>query len=233
MDRKIFLKKCLFGIGTAVAVPSLVTSCNNDDAPPVKEPTTEPNDCVMSPAETAGPFPIRNPTQLVRQNIIGGRKGIPLTIRIKVENTRNNCQPLQGALVDIWHCDAQGNYSEYRGQLDGNFRRTHFLRGRQVTGSDGFATFKSIYPGWYPGRAPHLHLEVLRADETSLLITQTAFPEEISKKVYATNDYKGIFDTPNADDGIFEGSLNRSMATSVTGNTTDGYTLTETIKVAY
>ena len=146
MDRKIFLKKCLFGIGTAVAVPSLVTSCNNDDAPPVKEPTTDPNDCVMSPAETAGPFPIRNPTQLVRQNIIGGRKGIPLTIRIKVENARNNCQPLQGALVDIWHCDAQGNYSEYRGQLDGNFRGTHFLRkhlSRLVPGQSPAFAFRS------------------------------------------------------------------------------------------
>ncbi len=114
-------------------------------------------------------------------------------INIKVENTNNNCEPLVGAFVDIWHCDAKGNYSEYNDQLDGDFTNNHFLRGRQTTNSNGIASFISVYPGWYPGRAPHLHLEILNANGNSLLITQTAFPEEISRTVYSTQSYKGNF----------------------------------------
>ncbi len=116
-------------------------------------------------------------------------------------------------------CDAKGNYSEYDGQLDGDFTNNSFLRGRQTTGADGKASFISIYPGWYPGRAPHFHIEILRSNETSLLVSQVAFPEDISNTVYATN-------------GEFGSSLNRNLADSVTGNTTDGYTLEKIIKVA-
>lgn len=229
MDRKKFLKNGALGFGSIIALPTLITSCSKDD----DEPTVDPNACAVSPSETAGPFPIKTPAQLVKENIVGDRQGIPLLINIKVENTNNNCQPLEGVLVDVWHCDAKGNYSEYSGQLDGDFTNENFLRGRQSTGADGVASFLSIYPGWYPGRAPHLHLEILRSDGTSLLVTQTAFPEDVSNTVYATSGYNGDFDTSNANDGEFGNSLNRNMATSVVGNTTDGYTLDETIKVAF
>lgn len=229
MDRKKFLKTGLVGMGSIVALPA-VNACSKDDD---MEPIIDPTACVVSPTETAGPFPIKTPAQLVRENIVGNRTGIPLLIHIKVENTNNNCMPLEGVLVDIWHCDAQGNYSEYASQIDGDFTNETFLRGRQTTGADGVASFISIYPGWYPGRAPHLHLEVLRANGTSLLVTQTALPEDVSNIVYATNEYNGNFDTSNADDDLFGTSLNRNLATSVTGDTTDGYTLTETIKVTF
>lgn len=228
MNRKKFIKKGLLGVGTIVALPSLL-SCNKDDS---MTDIVDPNVCAISPTETAGPFPIKTPADLVRENIVGNRAGIPLLINIKVENTDNNCAPLQGVFVDIWHCDAKGNYSEYSGQLDGNFTSEHFLRGRQTTGVNGVASFISIYPGWYPGRAPHLHLEIKKNDGTSLLISQTAFPEDISNTVYATSEYNGNFDTSNADDFPFRDSLNRNMAASVTGNNMDGYTLIETIKVA-
>lgn len=229
MDRKKFLKNGLFGLGTIVAVPTILTSCSNDDG---NEPVVDPNACAVSPAETDGPFPIKTPAQLVRENIVGNKSGIPLLINITVQDVNNNCQPVAGVLVDIWHCDAKGNYSQYGGQLDGNFTNENFLRGRQTTNANGVASFISIYPGWYPGRAPHLHLEILRSNGSSLLITQTAFPEDISNTVYATSGYNGNFDTSNAADGEFGNSLNRNMAESVTGNTTDGYTLNETIKVS-
>ncbi len=228
MNRKNFLKNGLLGVGSIVAIPTLMTACKSDD----DSMTTDPNACAVSPAETAGPFPILTPADLVRQNIVGNRSGVPLMITIKVENTNNNCAPLVGAIVDIWHCDAKGNYSEYSGQQDGDFTGQHFLRGRQTTDANGNASFISIYPGWYPGRAPHLHLEIRSSSGQSLLITQTAFPEAISNTVYATAGYNGNFDTSNTSDGIFSGDLNQSMANSVTGNTTDGYVLRETIKVA-
>ncbi|MDW3195749.1 MAG: intradiol ring-cleavage dioxygenase [Cytophagales bacterium] len=226
MDRKKFIKEGLMGVGAMVTIPSVITSCIED------EPVIEAAACQVSPAETAGPFPIKSPADLIRENIVGDRSGIPLQIMIKVENTNDNCEPLAGVLVDVWHCDAKGNYSEYSGQLEGDFTNQSFLRGRQTTGADGVASFISIYPGWYPGRAPHLHLEIKRTNGESLLITQTAFPEDVSNTVYESNGYNGNFDTSNEEDGAFGASLNRNMATSVVGNTTDGYVLTERIKVA-
>ena len=227
MDRKKFLKNSAMGLGSIIAIPTLITSCNKD-----KEDVIDATACAVSPSETAGPFPIKTPADWIRENIIGDRTGIPLMLVFTVENTNDSCNALEGVLVDIWQCDAKGNYSEYSGQIEGDFTSEHFLRGRQTTNADGKASFISIYPGWYPGRAPHLHVEVKNSNGASLLITQVAFPEDISNTVYATNGYNGDFDTSNENDGEFGSSLNRNLADSVIGNTTDGYTLNKTIKVA-
>lgn len=226
MDRKKFLKKGALGIGSIIAIPTLFNACSKT------EENIDPNACVPSPAETDGPFPIKTPADWVRENIVGNREGIPLMVNIVIQNTNNNCAPLEGVFVDIWQCDSKGNYSEYNNQLDGNFTNEHFLRGRQSTNANGQATFISIYPGWYPGRAPHLHLEIKNSNGNFLLITQIAFPEETSNTVYATSEYNGVFDTSNASDGEFSDSLTRNIADSVSGNVTDGYTLTKIIKVA-
>jgi len=228
MDRKKFLKSGLIGVGAIVAIPTLISFGKKESD------TIDPDACIVSPSETAGPFPIKTPADWVRENIVGNREGVPLLIRIKIENTNDDCKPLSNVLVDIWQCDAKGNYSEYSRQLDGNFKKEHFLRGRQTTDENGYVSFISIYPGWYPGRAPHLHLEIKNKSDKSLLITQTALPEHVSREVYNTQNYKdrGLFDTSNKRDYEFRDSLKRSIATSVTGNVTDGFTLTETIKVA-
>lgn len=227
MDRKKFLKNGIVGIGGIVAIPTLISSCNGN----LNDEIIDSNACLPSPSETAGPFPIKTPADLVRENIVGSKTGIPLLINITIQNTNNDCNPLQNVFVDIWQCDAKGNYSEYNGQLDGNFTNEHFLRGRQVTDHNGISSFVSLYPGWYPGRAPHIHVEVLRSDGSSLLITQIAFPENISNTIYTTQEYNGSFDTSNSNDGIFGNDLNRNLADSVTGNTKDGYTLSKIIKV--
>lgn len=222
MNRKNFLKKSTLGLSSIIAIPTMITSCKKDE---VVDPTT----CVTSPEETAGPFPIKTPADWVRENIIGDRTGVPLMIAFTIQNTNDNCSPIQGALVDIWQCDAKGNYSEYSGQLDGNFTNNHFLRGRQTTDANGNASFISIYPGWYPGRTPHLHVEVKDRNNRSLLITQVSFPEDVSNTVYATAEYKGDADTNNSNDGIVSAA---NLADSVTGDTTNGYTLKKIIKVA-
>jgi len=223
MNRKKFLKKGAMSLGTIIAIPTIVSSCNKNSN------NVDLSACVTSPAETAGPFPIKTPADWVRENIIGDRTGVPLMMIFTVQNTNNNCVPLEGVFVDLWHCDAQGNYSEYSRQLDGNFTNEHFLRGRQTTDANGNASFISIYPGWYPGRTPHLHIEIKNSAGSSLLITQVSFPEDTSNTVYATNGYKGNADTNNTNDGIVGAG---NLADSVTGNTTDGYVLTKIIKVA-
>ena len=224
MNRKNFLKKGAIGLGSIIAIPTMVTSC--------KKENIDPTACAPSPSETAGPFPIKTPADWIRENIVGDRAGIPLMMTFTVQNTNSSCAPLEGVLVDVWQCDAKGNYSEYNGQIEGDFTNEHFLRGRQTTDANGQVSFISIYPGWYPGRAPHLHLEVKNSSGTSLLVTQVAFPEDISNTVYATAGYNGNFDTSNESDGEFSDSLARNISDSVTGNTTDGYTLNKVIKVA-
>lgn len=223
MKRKDFIRGGIVGLSAITAAPLLITSCGKDE-----NENNDPNACAQSPEETAGPFPIKTPAQLVRENIIGNRTGVALMFNIIVQNVNNNCAPLEGVLVDVWHCDAKGNYSEYSGQLDGDFTSENFLRGRQTTGSDGNASFISIFPGWYPGRTPHIHLEVKNASGSSLLISQISWDENISKTVYATAGYNGDADTTNANDGIVS---NANLADSLTGNPTDGYILTKTIKV--
>lgn len=219
MNRKKFLKKGLVGLGTIIALPS-VAACTNDTETPAN------GNCNLSPSETAGPFPILTPTQLVRQNIVSDRTGVALLMTFTVQDQSNGCTPLAGVLVDVWQCDRAGNYSQY-----GNFPGVSFLRGRQTTDANGQASFISIFPGWYPGRAPHIHLEVRSAAGNSLLVTQVAFPEDIYSAVYATTGYNGAPDTSNTADGIFRNSLSGNMADSITGNTTDGYTLLKTIVV--
>lgn len=222
MERKAFLKNGLIGLTTIIAVPTMTASCNKEDN------NFDPNACAVSPTETAGPFPIKTPAQLVRENIIGNRTGIPLMITLNIQNVKDNCQPIAGALVDIWHCDAQGNYSEYDGQLDGNFTSENFLRGRQTTDMNGNASFISIFPGWYPGRTPHIHVEVKDSSGRSLLVTQVSWSDDISNKVYTTSDYVGDADTNNSKDGFV---TDANLADSLTGNNTDGYILVKNIRV--
>ncbi len=225
MDRKKFLKKGMASMAAIVAVPTILTSCDNDD----NNNDNNPIACTISPAETAGPFPIKTPADLVRENILGNKTGIPLLIEFTIQNTNNNCAALEGAFVDIWQCDAKGNYSEYSGQLDGDFTSENFLRGRQTTDTNGKASFISIYPGWYPGRTPHLHVEVKSGSGASLLITQVSFPDDVSNTVYTSPQYNGAPDTTNADDDFVDTA---NLADSVSGNTIDGYTLKKIITVA-
>jgi len=221
MERKHFLKEGLKGLGAIIALPTVIGGCNKDDN---NDQSGGP--CSVSPSETEGPFPILTPTQLVRQSIVSDRTGVALLMTFTIQDRSNGCTPLAGVLVDVWQCDRAGNYSQY-----GSFPTANFLRGRQTTDANGQVSFISIFPGWYPGRAPHIHLEVLSANGNSLLVTQVAFPEATYSAVYATAGYNGAPDTSNTADYIFRDSLSGNMADSITGNTTDGYTLLKTIVV--
>lgn len=229
MDRKKFLKKGLVGLGTIVALPTVIPSCSKDDD---NNPTTT-GDCDLSPSETTGPFPIKTPAQLVLENIVGDRTGVALLITLTIQDQSDDCNPLSGVLVDLWHCDAEGKYSQYGGiqMQQTDYTDEDFLRGRQTTDSNGQVSFISIFPGWYRGRAPHIHVEILDSNVNSLRVTQIAFPKDICDTVYATTGYNGEADTLNARDNVFSDSLDGNMLDSLTGNTTDGYTLLKTIVV--
>ncbi|MBL7697425.1 MAG: intradiol ring-cleavage dioxygenase [Chitinophagaceae bacterium] len=237
MERKKFLKKSLSAIGL-IALSPIANSCNKNDL--IGGSGTDTGDssgsCEVSPVETEGPFPTKTPSSLVSPDIISDRTGIPLTIKITVNNSNNSCAALEGAIVDIWHCDKDGYYSEYggSGMQQANYSSVHFLRGRQTTDTAGLVTFNSIFPGWYSGRAPHIHVHIYDKNGSSLLVTQIAFPTDICDSVYttATDFYtRGTQDTSNSSDNVFADSLASELA-SVSGNVNDGFELKHIITVA-
>lgn len=241
MERKLFLKNGLAALGLAAIAP-LAKSCTKDDATTTTTTGTETSSdgsCSTTPTETAGPYPTKSPSSYVRSNIADGQAGVPLTVKIYIRNVKNSCSALANALVDIWHCTSVGYYSEYTVNPGGGYSSidysgSHFLRGRQTTDSNGLVTFTSIFPGWYSGRAPHIHVHVYNSSGTSLMVTQIAFPTDVCNTVYTTAaDYKahGTQDTANIADMVFSDSLSSELAT-VTGSVSDGYTLTQTIYVS-
>ena len=239
MERKNFLRNSFTALGL-VAVAPLMNACKKEDVSGSTTPTTGGSSgngsCTEAPTETQGPYPTKQPSAYVRSNIVDDRTGVPFTVTITIQNTNNSCAALANAIVDIWHCDAAGNYSEYggTGMQSTNYQSVHFLRGRQETNSDGLASFRTIFPGWYSGRAPHIHVHVYDSSGNSLLVTQIAFPTDVCNTVYttATTLYtKGTQDTSNASDNIFSDSLDSELAT-VTGSIAEGYLLKKTIVVS-
>ena len=190
--------------------------------------------CVTTPEETAGPYPdkigMMTNAAYFRQDITEGKSGIPLTLALKVVNTKNSCSPVSGANVEIWQCDATGNYSEYA-QPSFNGTGQTFLRGVQTTDANGQVTFKTIYPGWYSGRATHIHVQVFM-NGLAVKTTQIAFPESISAAVYRTGVYAshGQNSTTNSSDNVFSDGDADELAT-VAGDTS-GYTASLTIGVS-
>src|SRR5688500_17260131 len=104
MDRKKFLTHGFLGLGAIVALPTAITSCSKDDADVMANSANgggnNSNDCVVSPTETVGPFPILTPAQYVRASIIADRIGIPLLMTLTVQDQSNGCTPLEGVWVD-------------------------------------------------------------------------------------------------------------------------------------
>jgi len=243
MERKNFLKSLLVG---ALSTPALISACSKDDAVSPSDSSstdtgstgttgTSSGSCTVAPTETEGPFPTKVPASYVRSDITGDRPGYKMTAKITITNSNSSCAALAGALVDIWHCDAEGNYSEYGGtsMQSTNYQSVHFLRGRQTTDANGLVTFTSIFPGWYSGRATHIHVHVYNASGTSLKVTQIAFPEGTGTALAAVNGYaKGMTGyTYNKSDNVFSDDTAGVQIATVAGNTTDGFQLSITLAV--
>jgi len=181
--------------------------------------------CVVTPTETIGPYPSR--TDMFRSDIREDRAGTVLTLTVKVVDANSGCAPVSGADVEIWQCDVAGNYSQYGSQTAATF-----LRGIQKSSSAGEVTFITIYPGWYQGRATHIHVEVT-LNGRSVKVTQIAFPDAISNAVHSQGVYasRGTNPTSTQSDGIFADSLASELVTP-TGSPTAGYSATFQVGVS-
>ena len=168
--------------------------------------------CVVRPAQTEGPYFVdgRLSRSDIRSDPADGipRPGTPLTLSFLVSRIgAGGCEPLTGALVDVWQCDGEGVYS---GVVDPQFNTEgqKFLRGNQTTDREGRASFLTIYPGWYRGRAVHIHFKIrvpAGADRAAEFTSQVYFDDALTDQVHTSAPYaaKGPGRTRNVEDRIF------------------------------
>jgi protocatechuate 3,4-dioxygenase beta subunit len=200
--------------------------------------------CVLDPNVTKGPYWIDE--RLNRSDIRSDsnglanpnpRPGLPLTLRFAVmAYSSGSCSPLSGAQVDIWHCDGSGLYSDVSNIGGSSTAGQNFLRGYQVTDSDGLVTFTTIYPGWYSGRAVHIHVKVRLFDSssntTTEATTQVFFDDSTTDAVYSANapyNTRSARDTRNSADNIY--NQHTELLLSLSGSASSGYTGTITLGV--
>lgn len=176
--------------------------------------------CVVTPQLTEGPYFVDE--RLFRTDIRSDpstgivKEGVPLRLVFQVlDMTDGACTPLTGAVVDVWHCDALGVYSDV---VDPGFstKGQRWLRGAQYTDEDGTAEFLTIYPGWYQGRAVHVHFKVRTdpaADRGYEFTSQLFFDEAVTDLVHAQQPYvaKGRRTLRNEDDGIYRESGGQTL----------------------
>jgi protocatechuate 3,4-dioxygenase beta subunit len=235
--------------GTALSGTDAGNS-NNDLGNTNGDGSTASGTCTKIPEETAGPYPgdgsngknVLTQSGVVRSDIrpsLSGSTvatGVLLTVKLTLVDVSNGCAPLANRAVYIWHCDMNGNYSMYSSAV----ANETYLRGVQVTDSNGQVTFTSIYPGCYSGRWPHIHFEIYSsvgeatAGANASATSQMAMPKATNDLVYATSGY-GASATNQANitlasDNVFSDGASTQLG-NMSGDTVGGYTAALTVGV--
>jgi protocatechuate 3,4-dioxygenase beta subunit len=193
-----------------------------EQAPVPRRATAESGEppCLVLPQQTEGPYFVdeRLNRSDIRSDPSTGQvtRGTPLQLTVRVMEIHGaNCQPLVGAVVDLWQCDAMGFYSDVRDPWFNTIGRK-FLRGYQMTDKNGEARFITIYPGWYPGRTVHLHVKIRlawRGRRRLEFTSQLYFDDELTDYVFSHPPYalRGPRSTHNWQDWIFRQGGDRLM----------------------
>ncbi len=165
--------------------------------------------CVVTPSATEGPYFVDE--ALHRSDLTSGTRasavlnGLPLALRVSVYRVSDStCSPLAAAQIDVWHADAAGVYSDLAPEATVGEK---YLRGYQLTDAAGAASFTTIYPGWYPGRTPHIHFKVRTGDFE--FTSQWFFDDDVSDLVYAAAPYsdRGPRNRRNGNDRLYKSPL--------------------------
>lgn len=194
----IHRRELLAGAGAAGLSAIPIAACGQPRAPATSPRLIAGTACPATPRQTEGPFYFD--PRLVRADMTEGRPGVPLALRLQVVDA-DGCALAERARVDVWHCDAAGAYSGYERERTGG---ETWLRGTQIADQEGIVAFRTVYPGWYQGRAPHIHFKSWLGDGRELT-SQLYFPDALSDRIYANAPYAGRGGRPlrNAEDGIF------------------------------
>lgn len=218
-------REALSLLGGAVAM----SACGRDDpAKPAASPSAPVTSasfdgaasCKLTPEQTQGPYYID--VDKIRADVREDRKGTPLRIAARVLDT-DGCTPVKDAVFEIWQCDAHGLYSGFESSSQGGpgggvSDTKRYLRGAQVTDTDGIATITTIYPGWYRGRTVHVHVKVA-LDNRTVLTTQLYFDEAITAKVFKSAPYAAHIgrDTFNKNDALYRAETTMTVSKDVDG----------------
>lgn len=196
--------------------------------------------CTLTATETDGPYPlyaILTNSAIVRKDIRESKTGVPLTLTLTLQSAGSGCTPISGAGIYIWHCDKDGLYSGYSTSTNAGQSGLTYLRGIQVTDSNGQVTFTTIYPGWYAGRITHIHVQVYLNDNLAVsatATTQLAFPQTITTAVYSSSLYtkgQNTSVTSFSADNVFSDGTSTELLT-LSGDISSGYSANMTISVA-
>ncbi len=199
--------------------------------------TTANTSCTVTPEDEEGPYFVDDSAtgfsrSDIRSNLDGSntQSGIPLTRSIYAYDSENSCAAMANVQVDIWHCNGSGIYSAE--DVEDTTGET-WLRGYQITDSNGLATFKTIIPGWYAGRTTHIHLRLRSTyDSTTTGGTNTThlfFPQDVIDTINSTiSPYsaEGANPTTNASDHVYSGEVDGGTLLTLSGDNTNGYTAT-------
>jgi len=213
------LAACAPGVLAKPSPTAQPTSATATTAAAAASPGTTLPSCIVRPAVTEGPYFVDEKLNRsdIRSDPASGavKAGAPLALTFLVSRvTGSACAALSGATVDIWHCDALGVYSDAT-DPSFNTKGQKFLRGYQTTDASGQVQFTTIYPGWYQGRAVHIHFKIRTT--TSEFTSQLFFEDALNTQVFAQSPYsqkgtQGIM--RNAADGIYNSQLLLSVTKS-------------------
>lgn len=213
--------------GCSAVSTSSITSTTKSTSAASSQPTQQPaaaaarcsGSANATPALTEGPYYVAG--DFVRSDITEGQAGMPMNLTITVVDT--NCNPIPNATVDIWHANAQGQYSGVTDPREGcaTCGDATFLRGTQTTNDAGQVTFQTIFPGWYPGRTVHIHVKVWQNGQ-QVLTSQFFVTQTDADTVYATAGYKGTQDTTNEQDRIAQGAGSGLAGLTIANNFANG-----------
>lgn len=214
-SRRKFITRILGGLGVTVLAawlfrkPIVKNLFFNGDFNPelLNNAPSDMNDlCILTSTQAEGPFYFPSPN---RKDMREDRKGQNLALEFQVLK-QDGCTPIEGAIVDLWHCDAEGTYSGYPVEITRDIWKTalfvgkngtteggemhvdpvndnRFLRGRQTSNKDGWVSFETILPGWYVGRVPHIHAKII-IDQQEELLTQFYFDTELCDHIYTSQE---------------------------------------------
>jgi protocatechuate 3,4-dioxygenase beta subunit len=215
--------------------------------------------CSVIPSETAGPYPgdgsnsnssgvvnVLTLSGIVRSDIrssVGGSSGtatgVPMTVTLKLVNTASSCASLAGYAIYLWHCTLDGNYSLYSSSI----LNQNYLRGVQVSDSNGEVTFTTIFPGCYSGRWPHIHFEVYpslavaTSGSNDVKTSQLAMPAAACSQVYGvasgySASVANFAAASLATDNVFSDDSAANQLATVTGDATNGFAATLTVGIS-
>ncbi len=246
-DRRRALR--FLGIGAAGVA---LTACGAGSTGAPATTTTPSAASGEIPDETAGPYPgdgSNGPDVLAQSGIVrsdirssfgdstGTAEGVPMTLQLTVSDLANGGAAFAGVAVYVWHCTREGGYSMYSDGVEDQ----NFLRGVQIADADGRVRFTSIFPACYDGRWPHIHFEVypdqasITDSSNAIATSQVALPQDVCQSVYQQPGYEdsvaNLRKVSLSSDNVFGDDGGASQLATVTGDVTNGYTVSLAVRV--